>query len=549
VRSWESAIAVRLLLVIALLGVAATARAATHEPSVTPGDTLTDADDGLPVAEVRIEPYTIFDPMPNDWLRPLYKTANALHVRTREGTIRGHVLVHRGAIWRADLARETERQLRALNIFDDVNVIERRVGDSVHVTVVTHDAWTTSPEFNIQRGGNRVFGSFQFSEHNLLGRGQDVSLAYREDPSGIARSISGYDPGIAGTHLVFGASASTGTSGTSSDVNFGLPFYAEDAPRSYGFDAGRASSTARLYAADAQLAQFARRFEQVMVYAGRGHRTGRTITRLSGSLLIWDRAVGPSSLAPIAPPEFAGGEERLRVRRLAGEVRFWRPAYVERTGVDRVDAIEDFDLGRSVAFALGYSPHVLGATDDEGYAALHASIGADAGAAGFGWVRMRSSTRLADGPRESLIDVDARWVNQALPRQTLVVAALGGAAYRPARDFQYVIGGLNGLRAHGVHALAGEQMVRFNTESRWRIGRNYYQLFSLGGAAFWDVGHTWGAGSASLGWQQDVGIGLRLSSPHSAVNQVVRFDLAWRVSPSGVRPGGAVFSFGSSQAF
>jgi hemolysin activation/secretion protein len=112
-----------------------------------------------------------------------------------------------------------------------------------------------------------------------------------------------------------------------------------------------------------------------------------------------------------------------------------------------------------------------------------------------------------------------------------------------------VIGGLNGLRAHGVHALAGDQMVRFNTENRWLVGRNYYELFSLGAAAFWDVGHTWGPGSARLGWQHDVGIGLRFSSPHSAVNSVVRFDLAWRVSPSGVRPGGAVFSFGSSQAF
>jgi hypothetical protein len=43
-------------------------------------------------------------------------------------------------------------------------------------------------------------------------------------------------------------------------------------------------------------------------------------------------------------------------------------------------------------------------------------------------------------------------VNQAISRHTLVLSALGGASHKPSRDFQFVIGGLNGLRAHGIHA-------------------------------------------------------------------------------------------------
>src|SRR5204862_3968753 len=132
----------------------------------------------------------IFDPIPPGRLVALYRVANRLHVRTRPGTVRGHVLFAPGSPWSVDRARETERDLRALNIFDEVDVIERRRDDSIHVSVVTRDAWTTSPEFNIERGGGHVFGSFQFSEHNLLGRAQDVSFAYREDPTGVSRSIS-----------------------------------------------------------------------------------------------------------------------------------------------------------------------------------------------------------------------------------------------------------------------------------------------------------------------------------------------------------------------
>jgi hemolysin activation/secretion protein len=148
-----------------------------------------------------------------------------------------------------------------------------------------------------------------------------------------------------------------------------------------------------------------------------------------------------------------------------------------------------------------------------------------------------------------MVELDARWVSQAIPRQTIVLAAFGGAAHRPPRDFQYVVGGLNGLRAHGVHAVAGHRITRLNAESRWVIGRNYYQLVSLGFATFWDAARSWGPGSAGQSWQHDAGLGLRISLPRSALNRVVRLDLGWRVSPRGVKPGGAVFSFGSSQAF
>ncbi|MBI1796928.1 MAG: hypothetical protein HY076_06550 [Candidatus Eisenbacteria bacterium] len=545
-----SAIASSLALAACLIGMPADAWAdAAGRGATVAGDTLSGADDGLPIATVGIEAYRIFDPVPKGRLAATYRAANRLHVRTREETVRTRLLFAPGDPWSVARARETERDLRALNIFDEVNLIERRRGDSVDVAVITRDAWTTSPEFNLERGGNRVFGSFQFSEHNLLGRAQDVSLAYREDPTGISRSVDFTDPGIAGTRLMASVGASTGTSGTTADMSFGLPFYAEDTPFSYGIRAERNDSEARLFEQDAEVASFARRNERIELYAGRGWREGPTITRVTGSLLVWDRAFGGTTLASGAPGAFAGGDERLRVRRFAIETRWWRPSYIERVAVDRLDVVEDFDVGRSLGVTFGASPHVFGATAAEEYIALHVHAGADAGAAGFGLARVMVSSRLADGPRESNVTMDARWINQSVPRQTLVVAVLTGAIYRPARDVQYVVGGLNGLRAHGVHALAGDRLCRLNAESRWLIGRNFYQLVSLGAAGFWDTARTWGPGSAGLAWQHDVGMGLRLSLPHSALNQVLRLDLAWRVSPRGVRPGGAVYSFGSSQAF
>jgi hypothetical protein len=505
--------------------------------------------EGHPIARVDVDPHDIFDPAPSGRLAPIYRLADRLHFRTRASTIRHHVLIAPGEPWSEARARESERALRALDIFDAVRVSGQSSGDSVVASVWTRDAWTTSPEFALERGGGQLFGSMRFSERNLFGRAKLVSVAYRQDPTGVSRSIALADPGVNGSRVRLAASASGGSSGTVNGISVGLPFYAEDTPHSFGVAAERASTTERLFDSGREVATFAQRLAGFQVSAGRGWRSGRTIKRVNGSFLVIDRNFGGSTLQPGAPVEFAGGEERLRLRRFTVEGRLWRPAFVERVGVDRLDGIEDFDLGRSLELSLGFSPQALGGSADEGYAALRVDCGTDAHRLGFGWVHLQLSSRLLEGPREATGRVEARWVNQAIPRQTLVLAALGAGGWRTARDHQLVVGGLDGLRAHDVHALAGDQLWRLNAESRWLLRRDFQQLVSLGAAAFWDAARTWGPGSGDAPWQHDVGFGLRLGLPRSALNRVARFDIAWSVSPSGPGPRKPVFSFGSSQAF
>lgn len=505
--------------------------------------------EGRPIARVEADPRGIFDPVPPGRLAPFFRLADRLHLRTRPSTIRHHMLLRPGDAWTRDRARESERALRALDIFDLVRVDGRPSGDSVVVTVLTGDAWTTSPEFALERGGGQVFGSIKFSERNLFGRAQQIGLAYREDPTGVSRSIFVADPGVGGTRVRVAASASEGSSGTVNSAAVGLPFYAEDARLSFGITAERANTTARLFGSGAELASFARRLERVEISMGRGKRFDRTIARLTGSYLVMDRSFGGSVVVPGAPVEFTGGEERLRIRRVAAEGLLWRPAYVERIAVDQLEGVEDFDLGRSIALTLGVSPRAFGGSADEGFAALRMDIGADAGRAGFGWLRLGYASRLLAGPREATGRIEARWVNQSLPRHTLVLAVLGSAGWRTARDFQLVVGGLNGLRAHGVHALTGNQLWRCNAESRWVVRRNILHLMSLGAAGFWDSARTWGPGSGDVLWQHDIGAGLRVGFPHSALNRVARFDVAWPIVAYGPGRREAVFSFGSSQAF
>src|SRR5207247_1799837 len=77
---------------------------------------------------------------------------------------------------------------------------------------------------------------------------------------------------------------------------------------------------------------------------------------------------------------------------------------------------------------------------------------------GFGSVSSSIETRSQNVLLETIGMVDARWYEPSVFGQTLVLAAHGVAGTNVSRDFQAVIGGLSGLRAYPVAALAGRQL-------------------------------------------------------------------------------------------
>ena len=153
-------------------------------------------------------------------------------------------------------------------------------------------------------------------------------------------------------------------------------------------------------------------------------------------------------------------------------------------------------------------------------------------------VQLLEKTFIAAPPKELVLEEGFRFTH--------------GQVIAPFTIVYETFGELNADRSNAIlvcHALSGDQLWRCNAESRWLIGRDFQHLLSLGGAVFWDAARTWGPGSGGLPWQHDVGFGLRLGFPRSALNRVARLDIAWPVVAYGPGPREAVFSFGSSQAF
>jgi hypothetical protein len=215
--------------------------------------------------------------------------------------------------------------------------------------------------------------------------------------------------------------------------------------------------------------------------------------------------------------------------------------------VDEIALAEDVDLGVSLELEGGYAPGWFGG-DEEGFVAVRLDRGLRTGN-GFGTAHGEVSSRLTTSPVETELLADVRWVSQALPRQTLVLSALGIAGLNMDRDYQIVWGGLNGLRAYSVQAVAGRRGWRLNAEHRVLLGERIASYMGLGWVAFVDAARAWGTGSGGSGWFVNGGTGIRFNAPGWTIGNVLRIDLAWPIEPTRDGARQTVFSFGSSQAF
>lgn len=505
--------------------------------------------DGRTVRRLDIVSRTIFDPPPEHG-RAFYEFANRLHVRTRRSTVRGELVFREGTPWSESRRAESERHLRSLAFLVPDTVVAAPVGDdSVDVRVVTHDNWTTSPEFGIESGGGQHYSSYSFIERNFLGLGTALAISYRNDVSGISRVASLEDDQLFGSHWRGRAAASRGSAGRSEAGLLLLPFWADDATRSFGGDWQRDHVGADLFSGGRLTARVTGHYEHATVLWGAGGLADGAIRRLVVSLEMRDRSLGATVTHANAAPVFASLPEDLRIRRLAGELRFLRSRYIVRHGIDLMDRAEDIDIGRSLSLKAGFAPKFLGSTADEGFAQARLDLGRDAGRFGFGLLHASTQSRLRGAPREFTGEFTARWVQQARDRWTAIAAVTGVAGREMPADFQLTLGGLSGLRAYSVHELTGTEVWRGNAEVRWVGVRDWLRLVSLGMAGFWDAGRAWGPGSEDRDWRQDVGLGLRLSLPHSALNAVARFDVAWPLPTASGGRSGPAYSFGSGQAF
>ncbi|MFO1265793.1 MAG: hypothetical protein U1F25_18225 [Rubrivivax sp.] len=485
---------------------------------------------GATFGEIRIAARDIFDLSdPKEDYR-LFRLANALHIQTRPGVIERALLFKSGDPVSVRLIEETERLLRSNRYLYEVQFRVLAVHDGVaDVEVATRDTWSLDIGGSVGRQGGANSSGVQIHEYNLLGTGVSVSLGRSRtvDRSGTELQLA--NPRALGTWTSIAWSRAHNSDGNREAASVVHPFYALDTHWAAGASFTKDDRIDSVYSAGKIASQYRHRLKQGEVFGGwsEGLVDG-WVNRFSAGLTLQDDAYAaePGLAAPAAMP----GSQRL-----AGPFLRWElieDRYEREFNRNLIGRPEFFALGWASSVQLGWAAPGLGSSAGAMLYTASASRGVVPWPEQMLVAAAKLSGQVVDGQeRHQALGVQTQYYVPQSPRWLFYAAAAADVVRHADIGELLQLGGDNGLRGYPLRYQAGTRRALFTVEERFYTDLYVWQLFRIGGAAFFDVGRAWGGGGESTntvnpGWLKNAGVGLRIVSARSAFSNVLHIDLA-----------------------
>jgi hypothetical protein len=534
------------------------------------------------VSEIFVDNRSVFDVGGDDldarfnWA---YRSANRMHVRTRENVIRRELLFAEGDCYVPALLEDSERILRSLSFIADADVFAVRQPDGTqHVVVETRDEWSMrlEPQWDSDASSLGISG-LELREDNLLGTGQHVS-AYLKQSQG--ERVYGAAVGtrqLLGTRLDAEVSVAKTPVGVSVVQRLAYPFRGETGRWAFRQEIENLERNFVIFVPDAAADGGVRRryFEEArrsfdvgaVMRLGRRGRLTLFGVALAGEWTEYPRDYlsvdgggeqpAMRQLLPGEPEPVVTGLDTIssvRVVFLAGQRNVW---FERRRALDAVRGTEDVRLGVEAEVGIGRSLQAF-SDDDDLLLDLGFSV-ATAPAHGLlaGFSARGEGRRVYGAEPGSLqwrnlfgqADAWAYWRPSDESRHTVVAAATMVGGWRTMVPFQLTMGNRAGLRGLPTHAWPGERRLVASLEHRMYLGWPYPRLFDLGSAVFVDAGKMW-AGGDTFGQnspiEASVGFGLRAAFPPGS-RRTYRMDVAMPVTDT-FSGRNLVVTFGVGQA-
>jgi hypothetical protein len=538
---------------IAAAALAALLGAAPAEAAEVPivSSTASAAAAGARIRAVRFERVNVFDPRVRGEDNWLFRTANRIHIPTREALIRRELLFAPGDAWDPLTVLQSERNLRANGSFRWAEIApERRPDGAVEAVVRTQDSWTTNPRIAFGTEGGEQFFGFGIEEGNLLGRGKSVLLDHSKKGPRRTNTAAYGDPRFFGSRLRLDGSYSLTDRGDSGAASLTRPFFALESDSAMSVSWRRTVGEGILFRDGEEHSKydFRRRISEASIGARLGEERRTFVQRAE---LGWYSDLATFSSNTHTRPGLVPRDRELNGPTVGYS---WVKAdFVKETYLDRMERVEDFNLGNEFSVRAGWMPKATASDRDR--AMFHGSIqqGLRLTPRRFLIARVGARGRTAGGVWENGLftaDLNGFWKTETEIPQTWVFHAEYTLGRYLDRENQVVLGGDTGLRGYKNNAFVGERAILLNLEDRAFLDREFFHLVRLGGAVFFDAGAVVPAGS-DLSMRQvkfDLGFGLRAASTRSRSGAVGRIDLAYALNGG---PGGSrwVLSVRAGQAF
>ena len=508
------------------------------------------ADDAPVISRVTIRGTDIFDVETKTYLDKFpYSWINALHIQTRDFVIRAQLLFKEGDRLDPFLLRETERNLRALDFIRAarISTFPQRDG-TVALVVHVNDSWTTEPRLSIE-GSNGVDEiEVGFREKNFFGLGKSVGFSYNDGPDFTEREFSYSDPAIFQSRWKGTAKYIDKTDGQDREVLIERPFYSADTPWSSRASHVRTEELQKEFEDDVQISEFRQTKEVSQVAAAVKVGGGRTLVnhvglRYKRENRFFDRTAETSAERAIP--------ERNRFQTVFLDYEAIENRFIETTHLEKMTRIEDVNLGPVLRLSPGFSPRsVTGRDDTSEFEASYEQRFLISNLDLFEFKAKLGQRQTFSSPENERYEVNLKYYNRRLPRQTLVYNLRFDWGDELESDNRIELGSQNGLRAFEETEAVGDRSWVMNLEDRFFFIDELWNLVSVGGVACFDAGTAWEKGeSLSTRVRSAAGAGLRLGLTRSSNEIIVRVDVAYRLQRSATSDDRFVVMFGSGQAF
>jgi hypothetical protein len=510
----------------ACLAVRVDAESTTSSPIPSPQELEAS---GAVIGKIIVTPDNIFDTSiegENGWI---YRAANKLHIMTRPGVIRGQLLFESGDLYNERLIKETERILRANDYLYDATIVPVAYdGHTVDLEVRTKDVWTLNPGFNFGRSGGKNSYSIHVQEKNLLGTGRKVDVDWSSDVNRSALTFTYYDPHFLHSFNRLAVSYSNANDGDTKYFRLERPFYSLDSRWSAGTLLNDSTFITDRYELGHRVGEFRQHDQFYEMHGGwsQGLKDGWAERWTYGATYREDQFEQVAD-HPLGGPLPA---DRKFVYPWVG-FEVIEDAFQERENQDQIRRTEDVLVGFRGSVRLGYASEGFGSASDAFLMSAFAQDGADLTSTQSLFGSTWASGRYEHGEiRNGILGAEGRYYWTTSAKSKFFANASGVVTEQLDDDQQLTLGGDTGLRGYPFAYQAGTAKALLTLEQRYYTDWYPFRLFRVAGAAFFDMGRTWGTdvtGETSLGLLKDVGIGIRLGSSRSAFGNVIHVDLAF----------------------
>jgi hemolysin activation/secretion protein len=205
--------------------------------------------------------------------------------------------------------------------------------------------------------------------------------------------------------------------------------------------------------------------------------------------------------------------------------------FERRRNQDQIERTEDVLVGVRAGVRLGFALDSLGSDRDALIVSSYVRDGWNLSENSSLFTGVTAAGRVEqDGLRNAVLSAEARYYANTSNKTKFFGSLSGSLGEHLDADQQLLLGGDTGLRGYPLRYQGGTALALLTLEERYYTNWYPFRLFHVAGAAFFDMGRTWGTdvtGATSDGLLKDVGIGLRLGSSRAAFGNVIHVDLAF----------------------